>query len=303
MTSYRCELCSEQAEDIAVHLSDRHGMINERELELICCLIKGRQIAAGLNCPITGCAVRDSARLDRHLCRIHKVDKQEKQRLVNVARRQAILYELRALRETFSDPPMVSILDMCGPSYASPPDHMRNITRMLSTFERETCGPLPSVKRRDNARQRAKRTGDFFEFCRRTYGPDFFDTMSPSDALLGFATELYGRNLTVSTVRHYLIDVRIFSSYAVDSSERDPSVTEAKLRHLNRAYLFQMKQMRGELQDHRAESRAHKSARIISHMEVRWVKRSNVRVPSGTSRVRSPKFCSMDVRTIQRCVV
>ncbi|MGL5037042.1 MAG: hypothetical protein ACRC6F_04790, partial [Aeromonas sp.] len=189
------------------------------------------------------------------------MDKREKQRLINTARRQAILYELRALRETFPDPPMVSDLDMCGTSSAaSPADQMRNVTRILRTFERESCGPLPSAKRRDNARQRAKRTEDFFLFCRRTYGPHFFDTRPPGDALLGFLTELYGRNLTVSTVRHYLIDIRIFCSYAGDSSEREPSMTEAKLRHQKRACLYQMKQMRGELQSHRAESRAVNSA-------------------------------------------
>ncbi|MGL5484150.1 MAG: hypothetical protein ACRDC7_19880 [Aeromonas veronii] len=226
----------------------------------------------------------DSARLDRHLCRIHKVDKCEKQRLINTARRQAILYELRALRETFPDPPMVSDLDVRDTSSSaadSPADHMGNVSRMIRALERESCGPLSSAKRRDNARQRAKRTEDFFQFCRRTYGPHFFDTMPPGDALLGFLTELYGRNLTVSTVRHYLIDVRIFSSYAADSSEREPSMTEAKLRHLKRACLFQMRQMRGDLQCHRAESRAVNSARVISRESLcKFLKGARRKVPN-----------------------
>ncbi|KAA0719548.1 R2 Retrovirus-related Pol polyprotein from type I retrotransposable element [Triplophysa tibetana] len=154
---------------------------------------------------------------------------------------------------------MVSDLDTCGTSSASPGDQLGHLTRMLSTFERESCGPFASAKRRDNARQRARRTQDLFEFCRRTYGPHFFDTMPPTDGLLGFLTGLYGRNLIVSTVRHYLIDIRFFCSYAADSSEREASVTEAKLRHLKRACMYQMNQMRGDVHAHRAEIRAAKS--------------------------------------------
>ncbi|KAI7790352.1 hypothetical protein IRJ41_020249 [Triplophysa rosa] len=52
-----------------------------------------------------------------------------------MARRKAIVYELRALSETFPDPPMVSDIDMCGTSSALPVDHMQNATRMLRTFE------------------------------------------------------------------------------------------------------------------------------------------------------------------------
>ncbi|KAA0709031.1 hypothetical protein E1301_Tti021334 [Triplophysa tibetana] len=267
-------------EDIVVHLSDLHKMNNERELELICCLIKRRQLAPGLDCPVPGCTVTETARLDRHLGRVHKVDKQEKERLINVARRQAILHELLGLRDTSPDPPMVSDLDTCGTSSASPGDQLGNVTRVLSTFERESCGPFASAKRRDNARQRARRTQDFFEFCRRTYGPHFFDTMPPTDGLLGFLTGLYGRNLTVSTMRHYLIDIGIFCSYAADSSEREASVTEAKLRHLKRACMYQMNQMKGDVRAHRAEIRASKSARIISREALcKFLKRARRKIP------------------------
>ncbi|KAA0710780.1 hypothetical protein E1301_Tti022388 [Triplophysa tibetana] len=262
--SFRCELCSEQIENVQNHLSDRHRMSNEREMELICCLIKGRQSGPDLICSVPGCTAGKTARLDRHLERVHRVDKAEKKRLIAAARRHAIVDELRKLRAGSPDPPMVSELDLSGTSTGSAAgEQMANVSRMLGTFERESCGPHPSAKRAENARQRTRRTRDFFEFCSRSYGHHFFDTMPPTDALLGYLAVLYGRKLTVSTVRHYLIDVRIFCSYAAESSERDASVSEAKLRHLQRACLHQMNQLRGDVRAHRAEVRASNSGKII----------------------------------------
>ncbi|XP_057182750.1 uncharacterized protein LOC130549526 [Triplophysa rosa] len=113
MPSYRCKLCDEQAEDVALHLTERHGMNNERELFLVVCLIKGRKLAPVMQCPVPGCSVGKSSRLERHLDRIHRVDNHQRARFMEMAHRKAIVYELRALRETFPDPPMVSDIDMC----------------------------------------------------------------------------------------------------------------------------------------------------------------------------------------------
>ncbi|KAI7791052.1 hypothetical protein IRJ41_008163 [Triplophysa rosa] len=144
----------------------------------------------------------------------------------------------------------------------------------------ESRGPLPSAKHCDNARQRAKRTEEFFEFCQHRYGPHFFDTMSPADVLILFLTELYSRNLKVTTVRHYLIYIRIFCSYAVDSSEKHASVNEAKLRHLKRACLYQMKQIRGEVQALRTDTRAEKLAVIISRESLcKFLRSSHGKIP------------------------
>lgn len=83
-----------------------------------------------------------------------------------VARCNAIIYELRALRETFPDLPIVSDLDLSGLfSTSALEDHYGKVMRMLHSFEQERHRPMSSAKQRDNARQRAKWTGSFFGYC------------------------------------------------------------------------------------------------------------------------------------------
>lgn len=278
-------MCRETCPRLKEHLSRTHNVANPREMQLLVALSKGTKVGKTTDCPVPDCGLVGSARLDRHLLRVHRCTlEQQRQHLIKAHRTQA-LRELGRLRETCPDPPMVSQLDslsVTGPET----NHLEQIQPALDSFRGAFLGPRPSQRRRDNAQQKAARVKRFFDHCRDKGGPDFVNALALAEEVTAWPTQLLDRGLAVTTLRHYLMDLSAFADHALHCPQRPCCLREADLRAISRRCSAQIKIMRADLIVHRTDAREKMSRAIVGRgLLCAYMRRARRRIPRVLERL------------------
>ncbi|XP_058258026.1 uncharacterized protein LOC131361120 [Hemibagrus wyckioides] len=107
-SGHKCLICGILFADLGQHLRVTESVAKRTELTLLCKL-SHRQFSARLDCPVSLCKSKRLSRLDKHLQKIHHLDKPTATMYVNKAKDRYISMEL--LRASHPIPPMVSHID------------------------------------------------------------------------------------------------------------------------------------------------------------------------------------------------
>ncbi|KAF5894658.1 uncharacterized protein DAT39_015631, partial [Clarias magur] len=107
---HKCPICGQVYADVAQHLRFTENVTNQTELALLSKLAH-RHFATNLDCPVQFCNAKHINRLDKHLQKIHRLEKPMITLYMQKAKDRYVTKELALLRASNPTPRMVSHLD------------------------------------------------------------------------------------------------------------------------------------------------------------------------------------------------
>ncbi|XP_019211334.1 uncharacterized protein LOC102080074 isoform X1 [Oreochromis niloticus] len=107
---HKCPICAHVYADIVQHLRVTEKVVNETEL-LLLSQFSHRHFSANLDCPVRLCQSKHLNRLDKHLEKVHKLQKPVIKLYMQKAKDRHVAKELALLRASNPTPQMVSHVD------------------------------------------------------------------------------------------------------------------------------------------------------------------------------------------------